>query len=62
MLAARKQAPAHDPKEWMSTPAAASDCRTATAISTAPGESPCTQIESALTLTSVPSGSTTDRS
>src|SRR5215203_2636812 len=49
----------HGAKGRISTPASARALRTATAIATAPGESPCTQMERAETATSVPS---TDRS
>src|SRR4029453_1284404 len=49
----------HGAKGRSSTPASARAFRTATAIATAPGESPCTQIERAETARSAPS---TDRS
>src|SRR6185436_20030756 len=41
------------------TPACSSPARTARAISTAPGESPCTQADSAVTATSLPSTAVT---
>src|SRR5688572_16892050 len=57
VLPARQQGAVlgHGAKGRISTPASARALRTATAIATAPGESPCTQIERAETATSVPS-------